>query len=135
MLRVAEADDTREPSELLDESDVATTPSSARSPGRPRRRACDAGRRPRRYVGQDGQRPGLPEQCRREIAAWGGQPNLAALPRSIEARIVRPDGFVFAPIRDGFMIELTYGPDVDWHKNIVAAGDRSPPGTNRGAGG
>jgi deazaflavin-dependent oxidoreductase (nitroreductase family) len=22
----------------------------------------------------------------------------------------------------GFVIELTYGPDVDWHKNIVAAG-------------
>jgi deazaflavin-dependent oxidoreductase (nitroreductase family) len=26
------------------------------------------------------------------------------------------------PIHDGFVIELTYGPDVDWHKNIVAAG-------------
>ncbi|NTU78433.1 MAG: nitroreductase family deazaflavin-dependent oxidoreductase [Chloroflexales bacterium] len=29
---------------------------------------------------------------------------------------------IVAPIRGGFMIELTYGPDVDWHKNIVAGG-------------
>jgi deazaflavin-dependent oxidoreductase (nitroreductase family) len=29
---------------------------------------------------------------------------------------------IVAPINAGFMIELTYGPDVDWHKNIVAAG-------------
>jgi hypothetical protein len=29
---------------------------------------------------------------------------------------------VVAPIRGGFMIELTYGPDVDWYKNSVAAG-------------
>ncbi|WP_129626554.1 nitroreductase family deazaflavin-dependent oxidoreductase [Candidatus Oscillochloris fontis] len=29
---------------------------------------------------------------------------------------------VLAPIPDGFMIELTYGPVVDWYKNIVAAG-------------
>lgn len=27
-----------------------------------------------------------------------------------------------APIFDGFVIELTYGPEVDWYKNIVAAG-------------
>src|SRR5215207_3518878 len=27
-----------------------------------------------------------------------------------------------APIEDGFVIELTYGPDVDWYKNVVAAG-------------
>ena len=25
-------------------------------------------------------------------------------------------------VQDGFMIELTYGPDVDWHKNVIAAG-------------
>jgi hypothetical protein len=25
-------------------------------------------------------------------------------------------------IEDGFVIELTYGHDVDWHKNVVAAG-------------
>jgi hypothetical protein len=25
-------------------------------------------------------------------------------------------------VADGFVIELTYGPDVDWHKNVVAAG-------------
>src|SRR5258706_15517931 len=23
---------------------------------------------------------------------------------------------------DGFVIELTYGPEVDWHKNVLAAG-------------
>jgi deazaflavin-dependent oxidoreductase (nitroreductase family) len=26
------------------------------------------------------------------------------------------------PVADGFVIELTYGPDVDWHKNVLAAG-------------
>ena len=26
------------------------------------------------------------------------------------------------PVKDGFVIELTYGPDVDWHKNVLAAG-------------
>lgn len=29
---------------------------------------------------------------------------------------------IVAPIAGGFMIELTYGPDVDWHKNVLAAG-------------
>jgi deazaflavin-dependent oxidoreductase (nitroreductase family) len=29
---------------------------------------------------------------------------------------------IVAPVKDGFVIELTYGPDVDWHKNVVAAG-------------
>lgn len=29
---------------------------------------------------------------------------------------------IVAPVRGGFMIELTYGPDVDWHKNVIAAG-------------
>jgi deazaflavin-dependent oxidoreductase (nitroreductase family) len=29
---------------------------------------------------------------------------------------------IVAPIPGGFMIELTYGPEVDWHKNMVAAG-------------
>jgi deazaflavin-dependent oxidoreductase (nitroreductase family) len=29
---------------------------------------------------------------------------------------------IVAPVEDGFVIELTYGPDVDWHKNVVAAG-------------
>ncbi len=27
-----------------------------------------------------------------------------------------------APVADGFVIELTYGPNVDWHKNVLAAG-------------
>lgn len=26
------------------------------------------------------------------------------------------------PVGDGFVIELTYGQDVDWHKNVLAAG-------------
>jgi deazaflavin-dependent oxidoreductase (nitroreductase family) len=29
---------------------------------------------------------------------------------------------IVSRVADGFMIELTYGPDVDWHKNVLAAG-------------
>ena len=29
---------------------------------------------------------------------------------------------IVAPVKDGFVIELTYGHDVDWHKNVLAAG-------------
>src|SRR5262245_31655253 len=29
---------------------------------------------------------------------------------------------IVSPVIDGFVIELTYGPDVDWHKNVLAAG-------------
>ena len=29
---------------------------------------------------------------------------------------------VVARVRGGFVIELTYGPDVDWYRNITAAG-------------
>jgi deazaflavin-dependent oxidoreductase (nitroreductase family) len=29
---------------------------------------------------------------------------------------------IVAPVNDGFVIELTYGHDVDWHKNVLAAG-------------
>jgi deazaflavin-dependent oxidoreductase (nitroreductase family) len=29
---------------------------------------------------------------------------------------------ITARVSDGFVIELTYGPDVDWHKNVLAAG-------------
>lgn len=29
---------------------------------------------------------------------------------------------IVGPVDDGFVIELTYGPDVDWHKNVLAAG-------------
>jgi deazaflavin-dependent oxidoreductase (nitroreductase family) len=29
---------------------------------------------------------------------------------------------IVSPVEDGFMIELTYGHDVDWHKNVLAAG-------------
>ncbi len=27
-----------------------------------------------------------------------------------------------SPVAGGFVIELTYGRDVDWHKNVLAAG-------------
>lgn len=49
-------------------------------------------------------------------------------PFSIVRHVGRRSGNVYeTPIivaarPDGFVIELTYGPDVDWHKNIVAAG-------------
>lgn len=29
---------------------------------------------------------------------------------------------IVRPVEDGFVIELTYGPEVDWHKNVLAAG-------------
>lgn len=29
---------------------------------------------------------------------------------------------IACPVADGFMIELTYGPNVDWYKNVLAAG-------------
>ena len=29
---------------------------------------------------------------------------------------------IVSPVKDGFVIELTYGSDVDWHKNVLAAG-------------
>jgi len=29
---------------------------------------------------------------------------------------------IVSPVEDGFVIELTYGSDVDWHKNVLAAG-------------
>jgi deazaflavin-dependent oxidoreductase (nitroreductase family) len=29
---------------------------------------------------------------------------------------------ILAPVTDGFVAELTYGPDVDWYKNVLAAG-------------
>lgn len=29
---------------------------------------------------------------------------------------------IVAPTEGGFVIELTYGPDVDWYKNVLAAG-------------
>ena len=29
---------------------------------------------------------------------------------------------IVSRVSDGFVIELTYGPEVDWYKNVVAAG-------------
>jgi len=29
---------------------------------------------------------------------------------------------IVAPAKDGFVFELTYGPEVDWYKNVIAAG-------------
>src|SRR6266498_69359 len=29
---------------------------------------------------------------------------------------------IVSPVEDGFVIVLTYGSDVDWHKNVLAAG-------------
>ena len=29
---------------------------------------------------------------------------------------------IAGPVENGFVIELTYGRDVDWHKNVLAAG-------------
>ncbi len=29
---------------------------------------------------------------------------------------------IVSPVEDGFVIELTYGSNVDWHKNVLAAG-------------
>lgn len=29
---------------------------------------------------------------------------------------------IVSPVEDGFVIELTYGYDVDWHRNVLAAG-------------
>ena len=29
---------------------------------------------------------------------------------------------IVAPVADGFIFELTYGPNVDWYKNVQAAG-------------
>src|SRR3990172_3969633 len=29
---------------------------------------------------------------------------------------------IVSPVEDGFVIELTYGYGVDWHKNVLAAG-------------
>ena len=49
-------------------------------------------------------------------------------PFSIVRHVGRRSGKVYetpiivSPVKDGFVIELTYGPDVDWHKNVIAAG-------------
>src|SRR5262249_9737828 len=29
---------------------------------------------------------------------------------------------IVQPVNDGFVFELTYGPDVDWYQNVLAAG-------------
>lgn len=49
-------------------------------------------------------------------------------PFSIVRHIGRRSGkpyetvIIVSPVTDGFVIELTYGTDVDWHKNVLAAG-------------
>ena len=49
-------------------------------------------------------------------------------PFAIVRHIGRRSGKVYetpiivAPVKDGIVIELTYGHDVDWHKNVLAAG-------------
>ena len=49
-------------------------------------------------------------------------------PFAIVRHIGRRSGKVYetpiivAPVQDGFVIELSYGHDVDWHKNVLAAG-------------
>ena len=47
-----------------------------------------------------------------------------ALVRHVGRRSGKPyeTPIIARPVADGFVIELTYGPEVDWHKNIVAAG-------------
>lgn len=36
--------------------------------------------------------------------------------------VVRETPIIAAPVDGGFMIELTYGPEVQWYRNILAAG-------------
>jgi hypothetical protein len=49
-------------------------------------------------------------------------------PFSLVRHVGRRSGKVYetpiiaSPVKDGFVIELTYGYDVDWHKNVLAAG-------------
>ena len=49
-------------------------------------------------------------------------------PFSIVRHVGRRSGRIYETpiiarrVVDGFMVELTYGPDVDWHKNLAAAG-------------
>src|SRR5512146_875509 len=49
-------------------------------------------------------------------------------PRSVVRHVGRRSGKLYetpiiaSRVDDGFVIELTYGYDVDWHKNVLAAG-------------
>jgi hypothetical protein len=49
-------------------------------------------------------------------------------PFSLVRHVGRKSGKVYetpiivSPVADGFVDELTYGPDVDWHRNVLAAG-------------
>ncbi len=47
-----------------------------------------------------------------------------ALVRHVGRRSGRPyeTPLILARVSEGFVAELTYGPDVDWYKNITAAG-------------
>ncbi len=58
----------------------------------------------------------------RRIARTGYGP--FAIIRHIGRRSGKPyeTPIIVEPAADGFVIELTYGPDVDWYKNVLAAG-------------
>lgn len=49
-------------------------------------------------------------------------------PFSLVRHVGRKSGKVYetpiivSPVADGFVDELTYGPEVDWHRNVLAAG-------------
>jgi deazaflavin-dependent oxidoreductase (nitroreductase family) len=49
-------------------------------------------------------------------------------PFAVVGHLGRRSGMAYAtpvivrPVKDGFVFALTYGPDVDWYRNILAAG-------------
>jgi hypothetical protein len=55
-------------------------------------------------------------------AYWRRGPFAAIRVAGRTSGIVRETPIIAAPIAGGFMIELTYGPEVQWYRNVVAAG-------------